>query len=180
MATSESIRIDAQLLAGVKMDEATTFHILREHIPNMVDEHFRAGKLTVEHFEIKDKWEVYKPERSLVMVDRMINEHMVQTIEYTVTNDGITMYDPGKYTLIYYSQPDLPQTEFHEIDLPRLFAAALKFYVAARYRARLFGQEDDSAVSFYKEYTTAVESAEKFMDRREHRRKRMPPGRRTV
>ncbi len=180
MATSESVRIDAQLLAGVKMDEATTHHILREHIPNLVDQHFRAGKLTIEHFETTDKWEVYVPKKPLVMVDRMINDSLFQTAEYTVTNEGITMYSKGKYTLIYYAQPDLPQTESHEIDIPRPYVSALKFYVAARYRARMFGQQDDSAISFYKEYTNAVKDADKFMDRREHRRKRMPPGRRTV
>lgn len=180
MATSEDVRIDAQLLAGVKMDEATTFHILREFIPNLVNEHFRAGKLMTEHFETTERFEVYKPEKELAMVDRMINEWMFQTAEYNVTNEGIMVFHPGKYTVIYFSQPDLPQTQDHPIDLPRPYTAALKFYVAARYRARLFGQNDDSAISFYKEYTNAVETADKFMDRRDSRRKRMPPGRRTV
>ncbi len=180
MATSESIRIDAQLLAGVQIDQATCFRILREHIPHLVEQHFRAGKLVREEFETKEKWELYEPERKLVLIDRVIDKNHEQTVEYSVTNEGLIVYDKGKYLMLYYSQPDLPQTEFHEIDMPSAYTAGLKFFVAARMRGRHFGQQDESAISFYKEYTAAMDEAERFMNRREHRRKRMPPGRRTV
>ena len=180
MATSESIRIDAQLLAGVQIDQATCFRIIREHIPNLVEQHFRAGKLTKEEFETTEKFETYVPERTLVLIDRVIDKKHEQTVEYSVTNEGIIVFKPGKYLMLYYSQPDLPATESHQIDMPNAYTFALKFFVASRIRGRLFGQQDESAISFYKEYTAAVEQAERFMNRREHRRKRMPPGRRTV
>ena len=180
MATSESIRIDAQLLTGVNIDQATCMHLLMEHIPNLVEEHFRAGKLVREEFETTEKWQLYTPKRTLVLVDRVINRHHEQTVEYSVTNEGIIVYDKGKYLMLYYSQPDLPQSEFHKIDMPNAYTSALKFFIAARIRGRMFGQQDESAISFYKEYTAAIDKAEGFMNRREHRRKRMPPGRRTV
>ena len=166
MATSENIRIDAQLLAGVQMDKATVFRLICEQLPIIVGQYFRAGKYIKEHFETTNHYEIYVPKKPLVLIDRMINEHYVQTVDYNTTNDGIVMFKPGKYTLLYFAQPELPQSEFHEIDIPVMYAAAFKFYIAARYRARMFGQTDDSAVSLYKEYTTALETADKAMDRR--------------
>lgn len=90
------------------------------------------------------------------------------------------MFYPGEYILMYYSIPDLPSTKYAEIDLPVPYANALKFYIAARIRARLTGQNDPNAISFYEEYTNAIKEADSAMNQMRRRYKRMPPARRGV
>lgn len=180
MATSEDVRIQAQLLSSIQIDKTTCYEWIKDQIQNIVNENFRAGKLIIEDFETTEKFEIYKPKKTLVVVDRLVDANGQQTTEFVIQNDGIHVYAPGKYKLLYFAQPEPPETINHQIDLPVPYVNALKFYIAARIRARLFGQSDNDAVSFFKEYSTAIESAEKMMNKRDSRRKRMPPGRRTL
>lgn len=180
VGSSEDIRIHAQLLSGLQIEKATCFRWIREEIPVLVSKYFRAGKFIVEELTTTTEYEMYHPEHTLVLLDRMINENDVQVDDYDVINGGVVIYSPGTYKILYFAQPELPETEYDPIDLPLQYVAGLKYFIAARIRARVFGQTDDSAVSFYKEFQGAMEDAARILNRRQHRRKRMPPGRRTL
>ena len=180
MATSETIRIQAQLMSSLQIDKATGLNWIKDQVENIASDHFLAAKYVQEKFSTSASYETYIPGRKIVLIDKVLTDQRIITSRYDFHGKELTMFEPGEYILMYYSIPDLPATRDEEIDLPIPYANALKFYVAARIRARLTGQNDPNAVSFYEEYTNAIKEADNAMNQMRRRYKRMPPARRGI
>lgn len=177
MKTSEDIRIGAQLISSIQIDPATCFNWVTNEISDIVANHPRAGKYVREKVTTTEKFEVIEVSRDLVLLDKIIVlPQRVGTTDYELhSGNEITISLPAKYEVRYYAQPDLPQTRTTDIDLPPQYIAAMKYYIAARIRARLFGQADNNAVSFFEEYKTALDAADQSMNQINRRHRRMPP-----
>lgn len=181
MKNTEEIRIQAQLLTGLQIDPVTCYELVSKQLPNIAREYFRAGKYVRERFETSQKHEEYELKREAVRVDRLVYvEQQTSTNSYELYDNTLLVYNPASYEIRYYSVPDIPETRTTEIKMPPAFVSALKFFVAARVRARLFGQADSNAVSFYEEYVKELQEADSSVARIDSRNRRMPPSRRSV
>lgn len=180
MSSSENVRIQAQLISSIQIDKTTCFEWIKEQMDNIASEHFRAAKYNIEDFSTKEKFERYTPAKKIVRIDKVLNKHRVLIQDYDLIGGDLLMSYPDDYTLMYYALPDKPATATSEIDMPLPYVNALKFYIAARIRARLTGQGNADAVSFYEEYTKAIQAADLSMMRQNNRYRRMPPARRGV
>lgn len=180
MPSSEDIRIAAQLISSLVLDKTTCFIWIKEQINNTAMEHFRAGKYVCEYFQTEKSFEIYEPERYVVRIDKLLDSYGNIVSDYEIHGDCITVASKGEYELRYYALPEEPKTPTDAIDMPLPYVNALKFYIAARIRARIMGQGDSNAVSFYEEYVNSVKNADLYMMRMNSRYRRMPPARRGI
>lgn len=179
--TIDDLRIQAQLLSSLQIDSATAYKWVTDEIESIAAEFFRAGTYTREEFETTEKFEEYTPVRAAVLIDKIINQESRRNVrDWDIHNGIITMSVPGKYELRYYAYPEKPQTVSDDIEMPRPYILPIKFYLAARIRARLFGQNDSNAVSFMTEYNEKMKQADITADMKRNRHNRMPPGRRDI
>lgn len=181
MATIKEIRIQAQLLSSIQIDPATAYHWATDEMLNIAAEYPRAGVYTKETVTTTTAFETYMPARKLIKLDKVIELSTGRlTTDFELHREELTISVPGQYEIRYYSYPDIPQTDTEQIDIPRQYVVPLKFYLAARIRARLFGQNDANAVSFIQEYNEKMKKADITTDTVVSRHRRMPPGRRDV
>jgi hypothetical protein len=97
---------------------------------------------------------------------------------YTLNSDNtITFRAPGTYRIKYFSVPDAPSNPSSDIPLPHLYVPCIEYYLMYRIRARLFGQGDGNAVSFYQQYEASRDGGD-LARQRQRQKRRMPPGRR--
>ncbi len=178
MSSSENVRIQAQLISSIQIDKTTCFEWIKEQMDNIASEHFRAAKYTIEDFSTQEKYQRYAPAKKIVRIDKVLNKHRILVSDYELIGGDLLMLYPDDYVLMYYAFPEKPATATSEIDMPLPYVNALKFYIAARIRARLTGQGNADAVSFYEEYTNAIQAADLSMIRQNKRYRRMPPARR--
>lgn len=177
MKTSEDVRIGAQLISSIQIDPATCFNWVKEEIQNIAYDHYKAAKYVKEKIVTTKKFETVILPDNLLMVDKLIFDRSgVGTTDFELHNGNeLTISLPDTYEVRYYMKPDEPKTKTTEIDMPEQYINAMKYYVAARIRARLFGQADNNAVSFFQEYNTALDNADKSMSQLNRRHRRMPP-----
>ncbi len=177
MKTSEDIRIGAQLISSIQIDPTTCFNWVQGEISDIVSNHFKAGRYVREAVETTENFEVITLSKEIVMLDKVIrSESRTGTTDFELHNENeITISIPGKYEIRYYAQPPIPQTRTTPIEMPEQYIGAMKFYIAARIRARLFGQADSNAVSFFEEYKNALQDADAAMLQQHRRHRRMPP-----
>ena len=177
--TVDEIRIQAQLLGGIQIDAQTNLIWVKQGINDIVRQYGQtASPYAQEDFETADNYGVYEPEHEIVLVDKVLdrgNGVLSRTQEYSLNGEQLTMFYPGQYQLRYYYVPDMPEVVTDSVPLPNQFANALKFYCAARIRARVFGQDDQSAVSMMEEFKNTAKEAATFMRLRDKHTKKMPP-----
>lgn len=177
MKTSEDIRIGAQLISSIQIDPTTCFNWVQGEISDIASNHFKAGKYVREAVETTENFEVVTLSKEIILLDKVIrSESRTGTTDFELHNENeITISIPGKYEIRYYAQPPVPQTRTTPIEMPEQYIGAMKFYIAARIRARLFGQADSNAVSFFEEYKNALQDADAAMLQQHRRHRRMPP-----
>lgn len=179
--TPDELRIQAQLICSTPIDKAVAFGWVKDEIQNIASEYFKAGKYVTEKFETKENFEIYETKREMLVLDMLIVDRTRRrTSDFDFHNGVITVSIPDKYEVRYYSYPDAPETEYSEIDMPKQYVMPIKYYLAARIRARLFGQNDANAVSFMTEYMDKLKKADITYNVRKGRHGRMPPGRRDI
>lgn len=179
--TINDLRIRAQLISSIQIDKATAYKWASEEILNIAADYFRAGVYTKETFTTTEEFELYEPNRDLLVVDKLIDKTTNRRVtDYEIHNSELTISVPSTYELRYYSYPDVPSTADETIDMPRQYVVPIQFFLAARIRARLFGQNDSNAVSFMTEYTENLKKADITTDVQRNRHNRMPPGRRDL
>lgn len=179
--TVNDLRIQAQLISSIQIDTSTAFKWATDELLNIVAEYPHAGTYTKEIITTTENFEDYVPERKMLVVDKMIDLGTGRmTTDWEIHGDTITLSVPGRYEMRYYSYPDLPKTDTEVIDMQRQYVDPLKYYLAARIRARLFGQNDINAVSFMTEYTEKMKKADVITMHKRNRHNRMPPGRRDL
>lgn len=179
--TVDTLRIQAQLLCSLQIDPSTAYKWTMDELLNIAAEYPRAGVWTKEKVTTTKQFEEIGLSRDFLMIDKVIDEFTGRmTTDWEVHGDVLTISVPGTYEIRYYSYPDLPQTSSEVIPMERQYVAPLKFYLAARIRARLFGQNDSNAVSFMTEYAERMKKADITTNTKRSRRNRMPPGRRDL
>lgn len=175
MSTSDSIRIEAQLISGIQIEPATSFRWIKEEIKNLVYQNPVIGKKVTEEVRPDKKGSEYTSEKPIVAIDRIIDKSYRKIVDYDLNGDTITFYTTGDYKVQYYTLPDEPKTFTEPLNIPEPYMIALKFYLASRIRARVFGQSDGEATSFYEEYLTAKSNADKYILKRNRSHRRIPP-----
>lgn len=177
--TVDEIRIQAQLLGGIQIDAQTNLIWVKQGINDIVRQFGQsAAQYEQEDYETTENYETYQPQHEIVLIDKVLDRSggaLCRTQEYALHGEELTMYAPGKYQLRYYRMPDMPEVVTDTVALPNQYANALKFYCAARIRARVFGQDDQSAVSMMEEFKNTAKEAATFMRLRDKHTKKMPP-----
>lgn len=176
--TPNDVRIDAQVMSGMKIDNTTCLLWVRDAILDIATKHPNIMPRQVDNVTIENDYDSFALTYEPVLIDKVIRNKPAKVIDTRWEMDGrknILIYNKGDYTIIYHRIPTTPELETNEIDLPTPFLTALKFYVAARLRARIAGQDDNSAVSFMNEYSTALREAVAASQRLTKRHRRMPP-----
>lgn len=176
---ADELRIQAQLISSTPIDKAVSFGWVKDEIQNIASEYFKAGQYVIEKVKTTENFEVYETEKELLVMDKLISRRTGRRIsDFDIHNGAITISVPDEYEIRYYGYPETPQTEYDEIKMPKQYIIPIKYYLAARIRARLFGQNDANAVAFMTEYTEKLKKADISYNTRKGRHNRMPPGRR--
>lgn len=176
--TPNDIRIDAQVMSGMKIDNNTNLIWIKDAIIDIATKHPFIMPREVEEVKTDKEYTSFALAYEPVLMDKVLRNKPSRCYDSRWEMDGkqkILLYAKGDYTIIYHRLPDLPETADSEIDLPTPFLSALKFYSAARLRARIAGQDDNSATSFMNEYTSALRTAVASSQRLTKRHRRMPP-----
>lgn len=152
--TSKEIRIDAQLMTGLQIEEVTGFMWIKDAIKYIVRNHPEsAPKKTVE-FESQGTMEdgdVYEFDSELIRLEKVTRHNSRRVINqpyYECENDKITFYHKGDFDITYRYMPAAPQTVDDTIPIPDRYAELIKYYVASRIRARIYGQGDPDAQTY--------------------------------
>ena len=178
--TSDKLRIDAQLLTGLQIEEVTAFRWVKDAMRYIVRNHFLAAPITTITFHSEGTDEdpsVYEFEKELIMFERMTKHKMRRAINqpyYIVTPEGIEFYHKGDFDVTFRYMPDDPATVTTPIPIPDRYAEAIKFYVAARIRSRIYGQGDTDAQGFDQMFYAALDEADATTDRSNKRFRQMP------
>lgn len=169
------IRIEAQTISGLTIDSTVSLNWIKGAIREIAYKYHSAAKRTSDDVSVNDTNKTYQLSKEVVKIDRIRRQGQAYSSYEIIGDHGIEFQHSGEYSVRYYSVPEMPMVENSDVDLPEMFADSIKFYIASRMRARLFGQDDSSAVSFYQEFLNGISDADSYMRRRDSR-KRMPPG----
>ena len=188
--TVDEIRIQAQLDCGLQINSATALVWVKEAIADICSNYYLAGKHIEEN--VAPTIDTMAPQGATYPYYKVLASPLLKLINITdVDNnnplsDSDYMYDRGDnsirfknkgiYMITYWAIPSMPQTTSEEVSLPHLFEDCIKYYLAHKIRARLFGQNDANAYSYYEKYRTGKASAETATLKQDKKR-RIPWGR---
>jgi hypothetical protein len=174
----DDIRIRSQITSGLQINSVTAFNWVKEAIEDICHKNYYAGARVTETATITDTSTDYTILKPLLKLDEITNtetNNPLSNSDYKLNDDNkITFKDPGTYKIEYRAMPDMPQTVNSEIPLTQFFTPCIEFFLAYKIRARLFGQNDSNAVSFFQQYEIGRENAELARERQAKKR-RMPP-----
>lgn len=184
--TANDIRISAQLLCGSEIDERTSFIWVKTCIDEMVRDYpATASTYYTETFTIDEPYGMYTAEHYITTLDKVLanisgTKAMAEEGVYELHDNSLTFTERGNYEIRYFGNPEPPETYTTEINMPEKFIDCIKYYVAARITARLYGRDDTSALAHMDEYQRAVIAADNFMHKRVQRTRKMPPARKGI
>lgn len=177
---ANDIRIKAQITSGLQLDETTSFKWVKDAIADIVNTYYKAGKKVTDTIEagVNQSYSLSKEAVRIIDVRRSSGARVSPNFGYEYDSDNtIEFSDSDTYKVTYYSQPTLPGAVTDEIPIPSKFQDCIEYYLAAKIRARLFGQSDNNAVSFMQQYYESLLSANESINRVGSRGRRMPPRR---
>jgi len=181
--TVDESRVNAQTISGLQINSVTALKWVADAIKDICAHHAEAGTRTEDEAVIDSAPADHTLKKTLVKLSQV--EDAAQGLplseyggRYVLNNDNtITFRNPGTYRIKYLALPDMPSNPSSEIPLPPLYVSCIEYYLAHRIRARLFGQADGNAVTFFQQYEASRDNSELARLRRRQKR-RMPPGRR--
>ena len=178
--TSEDIRIDAQLLTGFQIKDVTCFIWVKDAVNYIIRTYpLAAQKKTVELSV--DKGDTYQIPEELVRLDGIYPKTSgfpYKEPMYTCDETGlITFRFKNDIKIVYRYVPPLPQTTSTAITLADKFCEPIKYYVAARQRARVYGQGDEEAIQYDNAFKNYIEEANISAVNTNKRHRRMPVAR---
>jgi hypothetical protein len=175
------LRINAQIISGIQLNEVTSFDWVKDAIREIVTKYYKAGKKITDTFSdaiAGQKYSLTKELVRLIQVQGASGSRVSPNFGYSVDSDNtIEFNSAGTYEVTYYFMPAPPPTSTEELTIPKTYQDCIPFYLASKIRARLFGQTDNDAVSFYQQYQNALSEANSAINRQASRGKRMPPRR---
>ncbi len=112
-----------------------------------------------------------KPNR-IVHIERILNDRGERMEEYDTENDHFMVKRKGTFAIEYYKTPDGVQSENEHPDLHELYHTALPYFVGAREKTRLFGEQDPHVQRLYGQFLTKIaEVNDKLKNQNRRRRK---------
>lgn len=175
------LRISAQTISGIQLNEVTSFNWVKDAIREIVTKYYKAGKKVTDTFSNASEGQKYYFTKELVMltgVKDAAGSGVSPNYGYSVDSDNsIEFKDNGSYQVAYYSMPSMPSTSTEQLPIPAAYQDCIPFFLASKIRARLFGQTDSDAVSFYQQFREAMDEANSAINRQASRGRRMPPRR---
>ena len=178
--TSENIRVDAQLMTGLQINAVTArtwvfdaVKYIARHYPLACPKKTVTFTAVVPHDE-------YQIEDELVRIDKICESGEFRPITakfYEADELGnISFAAMGTYDITYRYVPDLESlNESSQLPIPDRFAEAIKYYVSARIRGRIFGQGDSDAQNYDALFGQYVMDANITMQGTNRRQRRLPP-----
>jgi hypothetical protein len=177
---ANNIRIDAQTISGIQLNETTSFNWVMDAIREIVTKHYKAGQKITDTIDAVggQKHNLTKELVKLIDVKNSAGLPVSPNFGYTVDSDNtIEFKDSGIYTVTYYSMPAMPPTPNEQLPIPPVYQDCIQYCLASKIRARLFGQTDNDAVSFMQQFQNALTEANNAVNNQASRRRRMPPRR---
>lgn len=176
--TSNELRILAQTKSGLSISEPMGLELVKEAIDILSLEYYLIGKLTVEelHAESNIPAELSNRPLKIVSVKDSIGYVSANT-DYEIDDNSILFNAEGDYVVRYYAEPIKPKVATDDLDIPREYHNCIAYYIASVTRARLFGQDDSNAVSFYQQFADGALKANNAYLRKKGSGKRIPPRR---
>jgi hypothetical protein len=182
--TGRDARVEAQLLAGMKIDRKTALIWMKDAINDIVARYPASAGTPVSEEFFAEKQEPYFFLRALAQIRRISSLGTDGRTRFALNpdtdfrienNNSVVMKNKGQYLAEYYALPDLggSYNEDTEIPLPLMFQNALRFKLAAEIRGRAIGVSDRETLVYEQQYSDAVLKAQVFATRQNKRR--MPP-----
>lgn len=178
--TSNEIRIDAQLLTGLQIESVTAFTWIKDAIRFIVRKHPLAAPKKSVQFTSNGKYDQgdsYVFPEELIQLDKVTKKNRRRPIAspyFTCEQNEITFFHSGDFDITYRYMPDDPQTVDSDIPLPDRYAEPIKYYLAARIRARIYGQGDPDSQGYEQLFWTHLDEMDAATDLANRRYRRMP------
>lgn len=179
--TANDVRIDAQLLTGMEIDQRTSFIWVKSAMDDIIRDYpATAAKYYIETITLDEAYSSHELEHYVTSMDKLICKtgnvrSLVDEGMFEFHDNTISFVDRGEYEIRYFGDPEPPKTYSEEIDMPGRFVDCIKYYVAGRITARLLGRDDTGAITFFDDYDKAKTAADNFMRKRMQRTRKMPP-----
>lgn len=182
--TSDEIRVDAQLLCGFQINEITAFMWVKDAAKNIIRDHpLAAPKKTVEvTITNADKNnrapQIYQIQEELVRLETIYRKGERRNIDTTIYDcdetGNIKFYENGTYEVEYRYVPTMPEGREDNLPLADRYAEYIKYYLAARQRGRIYGQQDAEVQGYDNLFWEYIADADMAMNRTNNRHRRMP------
>ena len=98
-----------------------------------------------------------------------------RTEDFRAEHNSYKIENPGTYTIEFLTMPSTFDNENDHPGIHELFQAAIPFYVGAREKTRLFGEQDPHVMRMMNEYYMIIEAAHRKLSKQARRRRKIAP-----
>ena len=178
--TSNEIRVDAQLLTGLQIESITGFIWVKDAIKYIIRTHPLSAPIKTIEFEsngTEKEGDTCTISEEVIQFNKIAKHgkrRPIATPYYEFGQNDVTFYHSGNFDITYRYMPDVPQTVDSEVPLPDRYAEPIKFYLAAKMRARIYGQGDPDAQNYDQLFWSTLDDMDAATDLVSRRYRRMP------
>lgn len=152
--------------------------LVKEAIDLLALDYYLIGKLTIENLVATKDTPIELSARPLKIVSISNDRKLLNpSCDYELDDNRLIFNDNGTYTIKYYAEPVKPNIATDNLTIPYEYQNCIAQYVSAITRARLFGQSDSNAVSFFQQFAEGATKANNAYIRKKTTGKRLPPRR---
>lgn len=176
--TCDQLRIDAQTLTGSKIEPTTSFLWSKDAITYIARHYPMSSPSKKVDVVIENDNGSYTIPDELVRLDKITlkgENRPLTSMDYNCNETGlIYFFTKGTYSIYYRYVPALPSSATEQIGIPERYSEPIKYYLAAKIRARVFGQADTDAQTYEALFSSYLDSADASMSQTNKRHRRMP------
>lgn len=175
--TCDDIRISAQLLTGMKIDDITSLRWVVEAMKTIMRQHpLAAPKKTVSVTVAEgDSYDIAEELIRIEVVRPAGSQKAIPGTQYTCDELGNMIFRcAGNFDITYRYLPSMPTNKADNVVVPDIYANAIQYYIASKIRGRVFGQNDGDSSWHGMKYETELSNADIAMASANRRHRRMP------
>lgn len=173
--TCDELRLDAQLMCGLKISDVTSLRWVNEATENIVRNHPLAAPKKIVTVTVADGGTYHIAEELIRLESVSEGNSVVSSMRYSCDEQGNMIFrDAGTYLVAYRYMPAMPTNKTANVVIPEVYAAPIQFFIAAKIRGRVFGQNDGDASSYKMQFDMALSNADNTMSRTNRRHRTIP------
>jgi len=139
--TVTEIKIDAQLMTGTQIADATAILYINKGIEGLVKKYPNAATLNETVIEVTDITEYYAIPTDILKIESVVDSHgnRLKSRHFVFEDDTIKIDFTGTFTVKYREYPASMVAVEDTIPIPRVFQSPLANYLAYRESMKFYG-----------------------------------------